>query len=664
MCQPRKWWLGLLPLAVIWLSAMVLLGPEIESELTHRINTGIAADMPWAKATLEGRDVYLQGVAPSEDAQRRAVEAISNVSGVRRAIANPAEIAPEIKPFAWSANRDASKVTLSGFVGADGEHGKVLAETGKIFPGVTVVDDMKDGRGAPPNHLAAMTAALAQLARLQNGSVALSDNLFSIKGAAADQATAASIRTAAKQMAAPVQTATVDISAPVPSAPVAAPAAQAQPRPSTPTTVAPVAAASAAPPAPVEHPFVWQAARADAVMTLSGFAPSEAARTQTIAAAKSATLGGRVVDQLKIAGGLPPGVDFAAATAFALSQLGQLRSGMAKLTDNGLQIEGLALDAASYRAASAALSSPLPAGLKMERADITPPAVQPYAWKASRSAKSLRFSGYYPDEVSGRTMASALQRFPNNLALQDDTTIASGAPAGFIPAMAMGLDQLSRLETGEAQIQGGKLTIEGVAASERIANEVKDAVSKLVGGMPVETRLTFVPSLAAPAAPAPVRPAAASAPTTPPQQLTAASPSSSPTVQATSVIPKPAAEVVAECTANLAASVRSGQILFQSSRALVLPASQPVIDRIAEAMKRCPAMTIEIGGHTDATGNPTLNETLSKSRADAISSLLARAGVDANRMRTAGYGSSKPVADNETSDGKAKNRRIEFNVVE
>ena len=662
MCQPRKWWLGLVPLALVWLGAMAVLAPEIESELTHRIGTTIAGEMPWAKITLEGRDAYIEGTAPSAESQRLAIGRAANVPGVRLAVANPTQIAPETKPFTWSASRDGNKLTLSGFINADGTRARLLAETARIFPGLAVVDEMKDGQGAPPTQFAAMTAALTQLARLQTGSVALSDNNLAIKGAAPDQATAASIMAATRQMPSSIQVAGVDISAPVqppPAQPAPAAAPQSRPQSATQPPVPP--AAPKATGLPVESPYVFQATRRNDEMTLTGFAPTEAARAQAVSAAKSAMLGGKVVDQLKIAGGWPTNSDFATATAFAAGQLGQLSNGSAKITDGALAIEGLALDAASYRAAYAATSGQLPGGMRLERAEITPPPVENYSWKVARTAKALKFSGYFPDEDARRTMTSSLQRFPNNLALQDDTSIGSGAPQGFTAAMAMGLDQLSRLETGEARVQNGELTIDGVAPSERIANEVKDAVSKLVGGLKAQARVTFIPALANAAAsqvPAAVAPAPPVATARPP------APAISGGVASTAAIAKRSAEVVAACTSDLAASVRSGQILFESSRAVVLPASRPVIERIAEAMKNCPAMRVEIAGHTDATGTPTSNDTLSKDRADAIATLLAGAGVEASRMRTAGYGSSKPVADNASPAGKAKNRRIEFNVVE
>ena len=76
---------------------------------------------------------------------------------------------------------------------------------------------------------------------------------------------------------------------------------------------------------------------------------------------------------------------------------------------------------------------------------------------------------------------------------------------------------------------------------------------------------------------------------------------------------------------------------------------------------RCPTANIEIAGHTDADGDAA-NQALSEQRAQAVTDYLIKAGLPAERFTPIGYGSSQPVAGNDTDEGKAQNRRIDFVV--
>jgi OOP family OmpA-OmpF porin len=77
---------------------------------------------------------------------------------------------------------------------------------------------------------------------------------------------------------------------------------------------------------------------------------------------------------------------------------------------------------------------------------------------------------------------------------------------------------------------------------------------------------------------------------------------------------------------------------------------------------RCPDAVIEISGHTDSVGNDDTNSQLSQRRAEEVSEYLKKAGVGAERMTAVGYGKTRPVASNDTEEGRARNRRIEFDV--
>jgi len=105
-------------------------------------------------------------------------------------------------------------------------------------------------------------------------------------------------------------------------------------------------------------------------------------------------------------------------------------------------------------------------------------------------------------------------------------------------------------------------------------------------------------------------------------------------------------------------------IHFDTGSANISADSQEILKKAAEAIKQAPAGTkIEVGGHTDSTGNAASNQKLSEARAAAVVKRLGELGVGAGVLSSKGYGQDKPVADNASEDGRAKNRRIEFTVV-
>lgn len=102
------------------------------------------------------------------------------------------------------------------------------------------------------------------------------------------------------------------------------------------------------------------------------------------------------------------------------------------------------------------------------------------------------------------------------------------------------------------------------------------------------------------------------------------------------------------------------EILFATDRDRLLPGSGAALDVISQVLIAQPSLSVEIQGHTDATGTAARNRALSASRADTVKAALALYGIPAARMRTRGYGASMPIADNGTEEGRRLNRRVDF----
>lgn len=99
---------------------------------------------------------------------------------------------------------------------------------------------------------------------------------------------------------------------------------------------------------------------------------------------------------------------------------------------------------------------------------------------------------------------------------------------------------------------------------------------------------------------------------------------------------------------------------FDTAQAVIKPESQPLIDQVAEMLKKNPGLKVSVDGHTDNVGNAKANQELSQARAKAVVAALTAKGVETSRMQAQGYGDQKPVADNASEAGRAKNRRVEL----
>jgi outer membrane protein OmpA-like peptidoglycan-associated protein len=102
---------------------------------------------------------------------------------------------------------------------------------------------------------------------------------------------------------------------------------------------------------------------------------------------------------------------------------------------------------------------------------------------------------------------------------------------------------------------------------------------------------------------------------------------------------------------------------FEFNETVITPESRPTLADLVTILKAYPAVNVQLEGYTDSVGTPAENKKLSEDRATAIKTVLITDGISANRITTAGYGEEKPVASNDTEEGRAKNRRLELVVV-
>src|SRR5262249_4236231 len=245
----------------------------------------------------------------------------------------------------------------------------------------------------------------------------------------------------------------------------------------------------------------------------------------------------------------------------------------------------------------------------------------PYVFQAYKDpvASTLTLTGNVPDSnVHAALIASAGRKFFSEKVV-DNLKESIGAPANFAAVVVPALGALSRLSTGTLVVTDREVKLSGDALYDAAAAQIRAGL-----GRDLPPNWQYKAEIS-------VKPASAPVDNTVCQQL----------------------------FADLLGKAR---IRFESGKAELSPDSFGLLDRLTETALRCPTANIEIAGHTDADGDASNNQSLSEKRAQAVADYLVRGGLPANRFTAAGYGSSQPIAANDTDEGKAQNRRIDFVV--
>lgn len=366
---------------------------------------------------------------------------------------------------------------------------------------------------------------------------------------------------------------------------------------------------------PEARPFVWSAERDVVRVTLSGSAPLPASKARLMEAARAGLGGVEVVDRMGLSRGAPPRFD--AAALLLLDQIGKLKDGKITLSDNKISLSGMARELGGREAIAAALRN-LPEGFSVAANEVKAP---PYIFQAYKDpvAVTVTLTGYVPDNNVHAALVAAAGRTFFKEKVVDNLKASVGAPSGFANAVVPALGALSRLSTGTLVVSDREVKLSGDALYEAAAGQIRAGLGK-----DFPQGWQFKPEIS-------VRPPAAPVDATVCQQL----------------------------FSDLLGKAR---IRFESGKADIVADSTGLLDRLIETALRCPNTSIEIAGHTDSDGEEAANQALSEKRAQSVTDYLVKAGLQASRFSAVGYGATQPIAGNDTDQGKAQNRRIDFVV--
>jgi OOP family OmpA-OmpF porin len=366
---------------------------------------------------------------------------------------------------------------------------------------------------------------------------------------------------------------------------------------------------------PEARPFLWTAERDVVRVTLSGSAPLPAVKAKLAEAARAALKGVEVADRMGLARGAPP--RFEAAALLLIDQIGRLKDGKITLSGTSVSLAGMARELGSREAIAAALRN-LPEGYTVAENAVRAP---PYVFQANKDpvGGTVTLSGYVPDNAVHAAIVAAAGRKFFNEKVVDNLKASAGAPQGFANAAVAALGALSRVSTGVLVMSDREVRLSGDALYAVAAEQIRGELGpSLPAGWKAAAEVSVKP-VASPV---------------------------DPTV----------------CQQLFFELLGKARIRFASGSATIDPDSMGLLDRLIETALRCPTAHIEVAGHTDNVGDEAANKALSEKRALAVTDYLIKAGLPADRLQAVGYGSSQPVAANDTEEGRAKNRRIDFVV--
>jgi OOP family OmpA-OmpF porin len=244
---------------------------------------------------------------------------------------------------------------------------------------------------------------------------------------------------------------------------------------------------------------------------------------------------------------------------------------------------------------------------------------------ATRSPEGqVQLRGRVPDQITNTVVENFSNAKFGQRNIIMSTRVTEGLPSGWSVRVLAGLEALSELSNGAVSVEPNTLFVHGNTGNkDASATIARLLIEKLGQAADFEIDVTYVKVL-----------------------------------DPIAGIPTPQ-----ECIAQVTAATEGRKITFDPGSADLDVATQPVIDDIAEILKKCGDLLIRVSGFTDSQGREVMNQQLSQDRADAVLTALRARRVPVSKFESIGFGEENPISDNDTEDGREANRRIEFSLI-
>lgn len=577
----------------------------IERESRQEVRTALSAGgLDWADASVDGLQVILTGTAPDEAARFAAITAAGSVVDADRVIdAMDVHVGrtPEAPEFLVEILRNDDGVSLIGLVPVSTDREAVLLRAGASEANLRVTDllDAAD-YPVPDTWEASLDFALDALALLPRSKISVAAGKITV--------TAMSDSAKAKRD-------TED-----------------KLRKSLPEGIDLVLRLSA--PRPVLAPFT-----ARFVIDAAGphfdacSADTTATRDAIIAAAREAGLQGEVSCLIGLG---QPSPRWGEAVTQGIAAVAELKGGSVTYSDADVTLVApKGTRQSEFDQIAGRLQASLPDGFSLT--SILPPpdpksegsqdqsAEGPTEFVATRSPEGdVQIRGRLPD---ARTRAAVVSYAQARFGIEETTVaarIGDGLPEGWPIRVLSSLEALSLLNNGSMSVTPDLVEIRGATGNRDAQAEISRLLAANLGeDAEFKLDVRYVEAL---------DPVAA--------------------------LPTPE-----ECVARVNTALATRKITFEPGSTTIDGDALQTIDRVAEALRDCQTVRMEIGGHTDSQGRESMNERLSQQRADAVLNAIMARRVLTSNLTAKGYGESQPIADNGTEEGREANRRIEFRLI-
>ena len=375
--------------------------------------------------------------------------------------------------------------------------------------------------------------------------------------------------------------------------------------------------------APPIHPYRWRAVKtADARIILDGYVPNAAIRRRIIADAE-AMVPGQVEDRMRFGGGAPAG-NWQGVARMGLKQLDLLDAGQAELVDSLLSVSGVAMsDAAKAEVIAdvANIAAPFKSSANIKGKSL---------WSARHSDNMLILTGRVASMDDKNEIVSIAAKFYAG-DIVDEMAVDALEYQDWMDGVRLGLPHFAKFQSGEMAFEpdGDGFTFAGEASGSTLAYLSED-MKRLDGPYAVTLEVDTVQVMVA-------------------------------EIEGIDF----GADKVEACQAAFDAVLADNKVYFESGKDLITRRSGETLDKLMAVSAKCDgSLLFELGGHTDGVGSRAANLTLSQKRAKAVADYMISAGMVEDRLRAIGYGPDEPAASNETPEGRAQNRRIEFTVME